>query len=287
MSNIIGVRNNNTIVSYQGATKRTKEVTVTINTAGWTANDFKAVFYADSASPAKWRMVFNAVITKDSGTVTDDTNITLVGVTFANLTTDQAVSGYVVDTSIGLRNTKFMKANDNTSDIRAGTVNGTDTFNRFVVSGDVALASEPTTYTTAANMEGVTAVDVYIAPASASAAGLVDTSAQSFAGVKTFTGFTSLGGDVALKCKKLTGTTSDTQGNLASVAHGLTGAKIVSLSGLVANTTNSGITPGGITVAGYHYYLSHDATNVYVGNHATDSANILSKSFTVLVWYIE
>jgi hypothetical protein len=41
-------------------------------------------------------------------------------------------------------------------------------------SGDVELNAEPTTYTTAANMEGVVAADVYIPPASAGIQGLVN-----------------------------------------------------------------------------------------------------------------
>jgi hypothetical protein len=56
-----------------------------------------------------------------------------------------------------------------------------------MASGKIPLASEPTTYTTAANMEGVQAVDVYIPPASATESGLVTTGAQTIAGVKTFT----------------------------------------------------------------------------------------------------
>jgi hypothetical protein len=43
-----------------------------------------------------------------------------------------------------------------------------------MISGDVELDAEPTTYTTTANMEGVVAADVYIAPAAAGTAGLVN-----------------------------------------------------------------------------------------------------------------
>lgn len=54
------------------------------------------------------------------------------------------------------------------------------------LSGDVALASKPTWAD--ANMEGVVDASVYITPASASASGVVSTSAQTFAGDKTFSG---------------------------------------------------------------------------------------------------
>jgi hypothetical protein len=55
-----------------------------------------------------------------------------------------------------------------------------------VFSGDIELAAEPTTYTTAANMEGVIAADAYIAPASGATPGIVDNLAQHFHGVKDF-----------------------------------------------------------------------------------------------------
>jgi hypothetical protein len=72
----------------------------------------------------------------------------------------------------------------NTGNVSYQHASGTTDYYAF--SGDVELNAEPTTYTTAANMEGVTAVDVWIGPASASAAGLVSTEAQTFAGVKTY-----------------------------------------------------------------------------------------------------
>jgi len=50
----------------------------------------------------------------------------------------------------------------------------------YCISGDVILNSEPTW--AAANMEGVTAVDVYIPPASAGIAGLVNNAAGNTAG---------------------------------------------------------------------------------------------------------
>ena len=55
----------------------------------------------------------------------------------------------------------------------------------YQLSGDVQLESEPTW--AAANMEASTQADIYIEPASATKSGLVNTSAQSFAGLKDFT----------------------------------------------------------------------------------------------------
>jgi hypothetical protein len=45
-------------------------------------------------------------------------------------------------------------------------------FGFLLVSGDIELDSEPTTYTTAANMEGVLPVSVYIPPVSSGVAGI-------------------------------------------------------------------------------------------------------------------
>lgn len=122
--------------------------------------------------------------------------------------------------------------------------------------------------------------------ATTTSSGLVDTQSQSFAGDKTLTGFTSLGGDVALKCKRLTGTTAAAEGGAVNVAHGLTGSKIISMTGSVQYTTNSGVCFGGSVSAGYAWYISHDATNITVANDNTNSENILSKPFTILIFYI-
>jgi hypothetical protein len=62
--------------------------------------------------------------------------------------------------------------------------------NGYQISGDVALASEPTW--AAANMEGAVNASVYIPPASATETGLVSTAAQTIAGVKTFSAMPAL-----------------------------------------------------------------------------------------------
>lgn len=166
-TNIIGVRNNNVIVPYSAATKRTKEIDITVTSAqaGWSTVRARAIFYADSSG--NWRMRFNI-----SGTFTS-TSISSIAITVSNVTFKntasfrQAVAGFLSGAT-GLACV---------AEPNGGTINcfpvGSPTCSAFEASGDVELESEPTTYTTAANMEGVTAVDVYIAPASASAAGLL------------------------------------------------------------------------------------------------------------------
>jgi hypothetical protein len=168
----------------------------------------------------------------------------------------------------------------------------TATVTYVAITGSVLLNAEPTWAslgtTAAAALEGVLPVDVYIAPATATSAGLVDTQAQSFAGNKTLTGFTSLGsGNSGLKCKILTGTSAAAEGGAVNIAHGLTGDKIVGFTCKLTHVTNQAVPPHFVNAAGYDYELYHSDTNFTVYNHATSSENILSKPLTIMVWYIE
>lgn len=105
----------------------------------------------------------------------------------------------------------------------------------------------------------------------------------------TLYGYTKLGdiNSPAIKMKKLTGTTGAAEGDSANVAHGLTTAKIISISCLVADGAGSYYPPGYTALAGYEYDVRFGGTNVVVTNHATNSENILSKAFTILITYEE
>jgi hypothetical protein len=101
-----------------------------------------------------------------------------------------------------------------------------------------------------------------------------------------FTGYTTLGtGNPAVKLAKFTGTTASTQGGSVTVAHGLTGSKILGVSCGVAFTTNAYMTPGLTTIAGYEFNCYVDGTNINVINKTANSANILSKSFVCMIIY--
>lgn len=172
MSNIIGIRNNNTIVPYTAATKRTKQLDikadVTYNvggeTTGWTFTAVYAIFYADSLG--NWRMRFNLRLLRDTGSVA----VTSATITFTNITNFQITQGIIG--SLGAVTAVLSVASGSTKNL---TLNlASTTVNILYASGDVMLSSEPTIYTTAANMEGVTAVDVYIPPASAGIQGLIN-----------------------------------------------------------------------------------------------------------------
>lgn len=194
MSNIIGVRNNSTIVPYVGATKRTKQLTlvkttdITVATSGATLGTYLitravAIFYADSAGI--WRMIYNLRLSCDAGTRADIT-VTFPNVVFKNTAAFKQACSVGVSATVEITGAAYTYPAGSSNTVIVEHAGGSTT--GYQISGDVELNSEPTTYTTAANMEGVVAADVYIAPASASVDGLVNRSAQTFAGVKTFNG---------------------------------------------------------------------------------------------------
>lgn len=103
-------------------------------------------------------------------------------------------------------------------------------------------------------------------------------------------GYTALGVDAsapAIKMKKLTGTTGAAEGARTSIAHGLTGAKIIGINALVTYATNAKVAPGNTTSTGYNFDVSFDATNVYIDLHSTNSEKITSKAVDVLIIYEE
>jgi hypothetical protein len=100
------------------------------------------------------------------------------------------------------------------------------------------------------------------------------------------TGFTALGtGSPTIKMKKVTGTTSDAEGGNAGVAHGLDVSKIISLNVLVVTETGNRVPHGFVGVNGYEFSISCTDTNVMVYNHATNSENILTKTFIATIIY--
>jgi hypothetical protein len=80
----------------------------------------------------------------------------------------------------------------------------------------------------------------------------------------------------------LSGTTASTQGGTATIAHGVDSTKIRSVFAVVLTASGVGVTQGD-TGTGLQVSVSFDATNVTVTNHPTNSSNVLSKSFKVLV----
>jgi hypothetical protein len=109
------------------------------------------------------------------------------------------------------------------------------------------------------------------------------------AGNITTSGFSKLG-DVApkIKMKKLTGyNTSGSDGGATTIPHGLTSAKILSVSTLVFYDSNGGIHPGYEGGAGYNFSYAFDANNVTVILVSGQNVNIRNKPIVVLITYEE
>lgn len=85
--------------------------------------------------------------------------------------------------------------------------------------------------------------------------------------------------------KKLTVTTANTTGGSVTVAHGLNGAKIISYTACVFTASDTSYPMNYNYAAGYQFWVSHDGTNFTVGNHVTNSGNILSKTCIIYVTY--
>lgn len=211
MSNIIGVRNNSTIVPYQSATKSTKWITVTAATdiiltgTGITTSSIatgaKIMAYADSNGAwfLKGAMRLNRATGSGARTIA---TVTFTGNYPVIFSGDQAAPVFASSTGIACTAQAVSGA---------ATVliyHGSSDEGGYHLNLDCSLASKPTWAD--ANMEGVQAVDVYIPPASATESGIVTTGAQTIAGVKTFSS--------GLVC----GTGNGTIANISSTTFGYT-----------------------------------------------------------------
>lgn len=99
--------------------------------------------------------------------------------------------------------------------------------------------------------------------------------------------FSSFGGDLPVKIKIITGTTAAAEGTSTTVAHGLTYSKIIGATVQVNKDDLTYLYPEHIYSTERQYSLQITTTNVQINNHATNSGAILSKPFTVLIFYIE
>ena len=156
-TNILGIRNNNTIIPLTASTKRTKEIALTVTSAqtGWATTRAVGIFYADSAGT--WRLKLNISGTFTAATITT-LDVDITGVVFKS-GIQQACSG-LLNNVLG----NYCYAGSNVSTLSLTCTSSSNT--SVKMSGDVELESNPTAYTTAANMEGVVAVDVFVPNAS-------------------------------------------------------------------------------------------------------------------------
>jgi len=195
-TNTLGIRNGNQIIPYGSTTRQTKVITnatsseIVLAGAGITTFNItgsQLLAYRDSGN--NWRLRFNVrVVLVAIGSARTIATITFQGayaVIFASAR--QAVS------AVEISNLTPATAQTEISDGVVTISHASYSSNGYQISGDVALASEPTW--ASANMEGAVNASVYIPAASATETGLVSTAAQTIAGVKTFTNGISLGNE--------------------------------------------------------------------------------------------
>lgn len=108
-------------------------------------------------------------------------------------------------------------------------------------------------------------------------------------GNTTVSGYTQLGkqteGAPSIKIKKLTVNLPATQGSTALVPHGLTAAKILSISSLA--TVAQYQIPSSFLQAGFQYTLNVDNDNIAVNTVAGQSGSIVGAPVKILVVYEE
>jgi hypothetical protein len=104
----------------------------------------------------------------------------------------------------------------------------------------------------------------------------------------TNAGYIQLGSDAPnIKMKKLTGTTNAAEGGTASLSHGLTLSKIISVTCQVINTAGVWLPPAHTSNPGNQYDFTIDTTTINIYNHATNSENILSKPIVITIFFEE
>jgi hypothetical protein len=104
-------------------------------------------------------------------------------------------------------------------------------------------------------------------------------------------GYTSLGGGSApkIKMKEFATTTSAASGGFVGVTHGLTQAKILSVSVLVTAVTGNDIPPGyaSATYPTYQYFFFVNGSQVLIENSNGNHASIAGRPAKILITYKE
>ena len=105
-------------------------------------------------------------------------------------------------------------------------------------------------------------------------------------GIITNDAFTKLGEYApAIKYKKLTGTMGATEGASVTIAHGLTGAKILDISVMVASSSNYAMPSKFTTNVGFQFEYYAHGTHLVIINHASGSEYVMGKPFRALITY--
>jgi len=136
---------------------------------------------------------------------------------------------------------------------------------------------------TAINTSKLRATATKAARAAAAALAAIYSAAHTWSAKQTFSGYTVLG-DASIKIKKVTGTTAALASGVSSVAHGVTLAKIISLTVSVNNGTT--LFAASSLVATDIFIYTADATNINVINGGL-ATTVLNQPFTATIIYEE
>jgi hypothetical protein len=190
-TNQLGIRNSNIIVPYTAATKQTKwlDISSAVSTSNtWTAHKSALARFTADSNGIWWMEARISADTGTGGTKRASQAFTISGVTFADLTassTKQSATANkyeagVTDLSSGTSVYILSNSSSFTVISSATDFNGVDTYISCQLKQEPTWASFGTT--AAAALEGVLPVSVYIPPASAGIAGLVNNVAGNTAG---------------------------------------------------------------------------------------------------------
>ena len=123
-------------------------------------------------------------------------------------------------------------------------------------------------------------------PVSAPDPGIVDlVNVQIVNGDKNLRGFTTLGDNVAIKKRRITGTTPATQGSVLNIPINLDSSKITSFSFLVFFSAKGCMPPNYTFMATYEYQIYFDTDLCILRLSASNSSGLLSKPFVLTVDY--
>ena len=104
-------------------------------------------------------------------------------------------------------------------------------------------------------------------------------------------GYTQLGktseSAPSIKMKKITGVSNSAQNNWVNIPHGLTQSKILAVDIIMIVPGFVNLPPSYTYQAGYEFQYQVSSIYIVVINSAANSANILSKNFTILITYEE
>ena len=182
----VGKLAGNAIVPYSQSTKRTKEITLTATTVdGSTISLQEIIGYAYADSADKWWLEVTGRIT----ITTTEANLkfTLSGIQVRNIV--NSVNSYwttgTAAGNVGIAGGVYSFEHDHATTPSWIQLTPASSQSTFAFDSRIPLESKPTWAD--ANMEASTQADIYVEPASATQSGLVNTSAQSFAGLKDFT----------------------------------------------------------------------------------------------------